>query len=38
MGGGGGGGLYIRYGEFILDTSSGFPQSCLCSYAPVSMT
>ena len=37
-GGGGGGGegalsvLYIRYGEFIQDTSSGFPQTCLCSY------
>ena len=39
-GGGGGGGLgvalgvmyvYIRYREFVFDTSSGLPQSCLCS-------
>ena len=43
-GGGGGGGqrgpwppilgiMCITYAEFILDTSFGPPQSCLCSYA-----
>ena len=29
--------MYIRYGESILDTSSGFLQSSLCFYATVNI-